>query len=231
MTHLRLTTLALSLALGPVAGCLGGQSSGNPQPTPTPAASQPDGSTSPTPLPTARPTPSPFSAELKKKTSLAFTQIRFGAAEDVVAVVKNLGTASVDLEAESWRLAGNSKYGKLGRTVTTIAGGAELHVHVNAPWPCTETATESCAETGTEVAKAKGNLALFKGISTEADFLDAGKMVDFVEWGEIGQTGEKRAVDARLWDPALLDYPVLVPAGTDSISVKVSGDSGQTNWQ
>jgi len=195
-------------------GCLRGPAPASPSPRPTPTKS-------PTP------TPDP-GTPLDKKTGLVITAIEFNAGNDIVARVKNLSAASVDLVAGKYQIcAGEFVYGKLSKAQTTIAAGAEVRMHVNAPSGCTESATEWCTEINSGIVANKGNVAIYKDMNATEFNLDE-KIVDFVAWGEGGLPREDVAVKAKIWRTGQF---VAVPSGQASISVKVAGNSGKENWQ
>jgi hypothetical protein len=219
----RLSFLLFATAVA--VGCPAGQSGGPAGPTPSPAAGS-AGTSDPTPTPS--PSGTPYQAELGSKKSLAFTAVEFGTADDVVALVRNLSSSSIDLVFDRWKLEGNGKFGKLSAAGTaSIPAGAEVRVHVNAPGSCTESASVWCAEVAVGVTQLKGNLALFKGVDTGAD-ANPSNIVDFVEWGAGGQNFETLATDAKLWQE---NAKVDVSTDSASISVKVPGASGYENWR
>ncbi len=217
--------LPLLICAAVATGCPENQPGGSGTPTPTPTASGAATSGTPQPSPTPVPSPTPFTSELEKKTALAFVALSFVSTDDIVVTVRNLGTSELDLASEKWRLAGNNKYGTLSAGKTTIGAGADVRLHVNAPAGCTESATDFCVQTGVGVSKAKGNLALYKGITEIADFDDSQKLVDYVAWGEPAQARETDAANAKLWR-----QDEYVQVASDSLSVKVAGDSGLENW-
>lgn len=224
----RLIPLAASASSWLFAGCLQGTTLPSPTSTPVPATSATatlPATVPPTPTPTALP-PGP----LKTKTAgLAIVALEFGAGDDVVATLKNLGPEAIDLDAAKYQVCMNFIYGRLSKTRNSIPASGEVRVHLNSPAGCTESASEFCVENAGFVKNTSGNLSVYRGVNQPADFGIPGRMDDFVAWGPSGkQPREDEAVDAALWLP---NRSVPVSAGQASLSVKVIGASGPDNWQ
>ena len=222
----RLQTLIIAVLAG-TAGCFPPAATTSPTPTgtPTPAPAAALGKT-PVPSPTSTPNQIPV-GNLKTKATLVITKLTFNGT-DVVAEIKNLSAAAINLVADNWQICGNFQYSPLSPTRSTIGSGAAVSVHVNAPAGCVETDANFCPAVATNVSAGKGNLSLYSGIAGSGDFSKPEKMADFVEWGESGQAREDAAQTAKLW---LTDTFVQPDNTSAKISVVTAGQSGSQNWQ